>query len=261
MAVDRERVVRGRVAFMQVQNSIIDRLNEHVCPKGSPSINRSDVPDLRKPVDELLKQLSRLYEDISEEREGIVEVPCLCYGRHPTLDPRRLRLDEWTFFIRRFVDLGYGWTCTECGQGEAVETAVCRNCGSRRVDQLEHVEPHAWRDDYVDPIERNLEWVEYWFQLAHSPLKYVLLVDVPGLSAKLNGQSYGLPTKTSALVLQQLLKRPGDWVTSKEMRNTHSDLDGSRVDRFVKRLPKPIHALIERKTGSGYRLRLHLDER
>ena len=87
-----------------------------------------------------------------------------------------------------------------------------------------------------------------------------LTVDVGSLTAHLDEQPYSLPTELSALFLEQLLQRPGSWVSSREMGKSCPELDGTRLDRLMRQLPGPIRSLIESKPGTGYRLRTVVDE-
>ena len=79
-----------------------------------------------------------------------------------------------------------------------------------------------------------------------------LTVDVKTVTATLDGETYQLPYSSVAIFLARIVEANGQWVSGTDQKPKESD----RPYRLIKALPQPIHARIEAKTGSGYRLKL-----
>jgi len=83
----------------------------------------------------------------------------------------------------------------------------------------------------------------------------LLSVNLKDGTATLNGEIYNLES-VHLLLLQALLQMPGNWITYSEMKvrvpQLTSELD--RLDKAMKRMPKPFLRLIKRQRGRGCRL-------
>jgi len=83
-----------------------------------------------------------------------------------------------------------------------------------------------------------------------------LLIDPNNLRAVLDGDPYPLKSHEQGVALQVIVDARGNWVSGPEMGGANPVLEDIRVDRLINDLPGPIEALIERRRGKGFRLRM-----
>jgi hypothetical protein len=83
-----------------------------------------------------------------------------------------------------------------------------------------------------------------------------LVINVKDHAATLDGEPVALKDQSHALFVQALVEAKGNWVSNTEICQAKPDLQGERLDRLRKALPRKLKALIEAKPGTGYRLRL-----
>lgn len=79
----------------------------------------------------------------------------------------------------------------------------------------------------------------------------MIRVDIEGIAAIVAGKRIPLKSKRQAEILSSIIKADGGWITGKDIAVVADE----RVDRFLAKLPPEVNQLIERKPGSGYRLR------
>ncbi|MBL9085014.1 MAG: hypothetical protein JNK76_24635 [Planctomycetales bacterium] len=82
----------------------------------------------------------------------------------------------------------------------------------------------------------------------------VVTVDEGAGCITVSGRSYMVDLMLLQ-VFQFLLKAPGSWVSSAELEKSPL-LEGTRIDRLLRKLPRALRALIEGRRGKGYRLRM-----
>jgi hypothetical protein len=92
--------------------------------------------------------------------------------------------------------------------------------------------------------------------LARDPAPPRLGVDVKSSVIHLDGHHHPVSDK-QARAVQYLLDARGGWVSSTTMKD-FPDSD-QRPDRWIRGLPAPVLALIEGKTGAGYRLTIPVE--
>jgi hypothetical protein len=74
------------------------------------------------------------------------------------------------------------------------------------------------------------------------------------LRAILHDEVIPIETRQHFLFLEAVAGRDGDWITSEEIRQSTSELDGARIDRICRRLDGRLQGIIRSKRGAGYRL-------
>lgn len=88
------------------------------------------------------------------------------------------------------------------------------------------------------------------------PAKKGFSVNIPKLTATLNGKTFDLTGDNQARWLHVLATNPGVWVSGPRMEDYDPELLGVRTDRARKDLPGEIEVLIETTTRKGARLTL-----
>ncbi len=80
-------------------------------------------------------------------------------------------------------------------------------------------------------------------------------VDLAQMTICLDGETFSDVQSPHALRwIKVLAEQPGVWISSKELLNYDSELDGCRTDKLRRHLPPQILKLISSKNGKGSRL-------
>jgi hypothetical protein len=79
-----------------------------------------------------------------------------------------------------------------------------------------------------------------------------LQIDLESASATLDGTTHSDVDLDALRILKALWEAKGRWIAGPEL-NKLPGVDGSRLDRLIKKLPQPLKALIHSAAGKGYR--------
>jgi len=164
MAIEREKVERGKIAFLQLQNRLSARVNTKR-PSDADAIELADVPTSQKPPDKLLSIVQKLADELGDdesielpefgELKKSIQFPDFCVGhgvyRSPsaisnTINPVKQDHDAWELI--KEIDLPF--------RGEVREY---RNLSGWKSDR-DAIENHVtavktWFDDLADGSSRR----------------------------------------------------------------------------------------------------------
>ncbi|KKM84520.1 hypothetical protein LCGC14_1298340 [marine sediment metagenome] len=82
-----------------------------------------------------------------------------------------------------------------------------------------------------------------------------LKVDLPRMTATLDGTAFDVKSKQALRWLRVLVEHPGEWISGKELESYDPELMDVRTCRLKHRLPDKIKSLIEPGVGKGSRIR------
>lgn len=199
---------------------------------------------------ELYAELSRLRPSPTRLWQLSVQYAC---------DPRQPITAALSQFDVRPVSNGFQITVSPPRDGQAVPlptwSRIVRNPDARRLLQAVRQTPTPYFQ-LMELIETLLGRVPSLpvVAAAEPPAPPPLLtVDLEQQIVWLAGRPYPVSLEQAHFV-QLLNQVPGAWITTSDYRRNEVLRHTPRVDHVYKRLPSPIRAFIESKTGTGYRL-------
>jgi hypothetical protein len=116
------------------------------------------------------------------------------------------------------------------------------------------------RIEFADGTIRHPEiGLDEWFRRgggsdAPTPMAQRLVINTKDHAVILDGEPIALSDQPHAHFLEALLKANGNWLSSSEICQSVPGLQGSRLDRLRKAMPRKIRVLIKTKAGAGFRL-------